>query len=59
MDRKAWCDSEMAKTGATRGDKEGKLEVSHTRIEKAEAASAKLAEAVSQGPQQPTPCLPR
>jgi len=47
VDRKAWCDSEMAKTGATRGDKEGKLEVSHTRIEKAEAASAKLAEAVN------------
>jgi chromosome segregation ATPase len=47
VDRKAWCDSEMSKTTAARDDKNAKLEVSHTRIEKAEAASAKLAEAVN------------
>lgn len=48
VDRKAWCDSEMSKTKATRDDKNAKLEVSNTRIEKAEATSAKLAEAANQ-----------
>jgi hypothetical protein len=46
-DRKSWCDDEMSKTGAARSDKERKLEVSNTRIEKVEATSAKLAEAVN------------
>merc|ERR1719428_1360155 len=46
-DRKTWCDQETQKTLAAQNDKQSKLEVSNTRIEKAEAATAKLSEAVT------------
>jgi len=47
MDRKSWCDQESQKTLAAQTDKQAKLEVSNTRIEKAEAATAKLSEAIT------------
>jgi hypothetical protein len=47
MDRKSWCDQESQKTLVAQNDKQAKLEVSSTRIEKAEAATAKLSEAIS------------
>jgi hypothetical protein len=47
MDRKSWCDQESQKTLAAQNDKQTKLDVSNTRIEKAEAATAKLSEAIT------------
>merc|ERR1719182_1036342 len=47
MDRKSWCDQESQKTLVAQNDKQAKLEVSSTRIEKAEAATTKLSEAIS------------
>merc|ERR1719258_17366 len=46
-DRKSWCDQESTKTVGAQNDKQAKLEVSNTRIEKAEAATAKLSEAIT------------
>merc|ERR1719440_2401191 len=46
-DRKTWCDQETSKTLASQNDKQTKLEVSNTRIEKADAATAKLSEAIT------------
>lgn len=47
-DRKAWCDAEVGKTSTTQEEKQRKLDVADTHIEKAEATSAKLSEAVSE-----------
>lgn len=47
-DKKAWCDNEIGKTGTARDEKQRKLDNADTHIEKAEATSAKLAEAVNE-----------
>jgi hypothetical protein len=43
-EHKAWCDAELTKTKKSLDSKQGKMEDIHTKIEKAKAASAKLAQ---------------
>jgi len=45
--QKAFCDEEMAKSLKSKSDKEGKLEQTTARVEKAEAAIAKLGEQIT------------